>query len=85
MGITLVAGFAFGGVRVAFKRLLPERSEAEGQEFISLNIDESVRELDAARLEFRRVPADVLRRVDRTVSTSIRSALAAPSYWQVSK
>ena len=44
MGITLVAGFAFGGVRVAFKRLLPERSEAEGQEFIALNIDESVRE-----------------------------------------
>jgi hypothetical protein len=44
MGITLVAGIAFGGVRIAFKRLFPERTEAEGPEFIALNIDETVRE-----------------------------------------
>jgi hypothetical protein len=44
MGITLVAGIAFGGVRIAFKRLLPSRSKAGEPEFISLNIDESVRE-----------------------------------------
>jgi hypothetical protein len=43
MGITLVAGVAFGGFRVAIKRLLPERNQSAEQEFISLNIDESVR------------------------------------------
>ncbi len=43
MGITLVAGVAFGGFRVAIKRLLPERNQEAEQEFISLNIDESVR------------------------------------------
>ena len=43
MGITLVAGVAFGGFRVAIKRLLPERNQGPEQEFISLNIDESVR------------------------------------------
>ena len=41
MGITLVAGFAFGGVRFAFQRLLPRRQH-EGDEFISLNIDDAV-------------------------------------------
>jgi len=44
MGITIVAGFAFGGARVALKRLLPERNESPEQDFISLNIDESVRD-----------------------------------------
>jgi len=43
MGITLVAGVAFGGFRVAIKRLLPARSQSAEQEFISLNIDESGR------------------------------------------
>jgi hypothetical protein len=43
MGITLVAGVAFGGFRVAIKRLLPERNQSAEQEFISLNIDDSVR------------------------------------------
>ena len=43
MGITLVAGFAFGGARVALKRFLPERSQSVEQDFISLNIDETVR------------------------------------------
>lgn len=42
MGITLVAGFAFGGARVALKRFLPEHAQTVEQEFISLNIDESV-------------------------------------------
>jgi hypothetical protein len=42
MGITLVAGFAFGGARIALKRLLPRRNQTPEQEFISLNIDESV-------------------------------------------
>ncbi|HMK24265.1 MAG TPA: hypothetical protein VK466_18175, partial [Terriglobales bacterium] len=41
MGITLVAGFAFGGVRLALKRLLPEREQTE-EEFIALNLDEAV-------------------------------------------
>jgi hypothetical protein len=44
MGITLVAGVAFGGVRIALKRLLPQRNQSQEQDFISLNIDESVRE-----------------------------------------
>jgi hypothetical protein len=43
MGITLVAGFAFGGARVALKRFLPERSKGPEEDFISLNIDESLR------------------------------------------
>jgi hypothetical protein len=43
MGITLVAGVAFGGFRVAIRRFLPERNQSAEQEFISLNIDESVR------------------------------------------
>jgi hypothetical protein len=42
MAITLVAGLAFGGVRVALRRFLPERSQSVEQEFIALNIDESV-------------------------------------------
>jgi hypothetical protein len=43
MGITLVAGVAFGGVRVALRRLLPERSKESQPDFIALNIDESAR------------------------------------------
>jgi len=44
MGITIVAGFAFGGARVALRRLSPERNESAEQDFIALNIDESVRD-----------------------------------------
>jgi hypothetical protein len=44
MGITLVAGLAFGGARVALRRLLPEQNQTSEQDFISLNIDGSVRE-----------------------------------------
>jgi hypothetical protein len=44
MGITLVAGIAFGGARVAFKRLLRQQNQGPERDFISLNIDESVRE-----------------------------------------
>lgn len=41
MGITLVAGFAFGGVRLAVQRLLQQR-ERQGEEFIALNLDEAL-------------------------------------------
>lgn len=41
MGITLVAGLAFGGVRLALKRMLPEQEQVE-EEFIALNLDEAV-------------------------------------------
>jgi hypothetical protein len=44
MGITLVAGLAFGGARVAMRRLMPERTQSEEQDFIALNIDDSMRE-----------------------------------------
>jgi hypothetical protein len=44
MGITLVAGVAFGGARVALKRLLPQQNQSPEQDFISLNIDEPVGE-----------------------------------------
>ena len=41
MGITLVAGLAFGGFRLALKRMLPEQRRTE-DDFISLNLDQSV-------------------------------------------
>jgi hypothetical protein len=41
MGVTLVAGIAFGGVRVVLRRLLPQGSQENEQDFISLNLDES--------------------------------------------
>jgi hypothetical protein len=41
MGITLVAGLAFGGFRLALKRLLPDQERTE-DDFISLNLDQSV-------------------------------------------
>jgi Protein of unknown function (DUF3485) len=44
MGITLVAGIAFGGVRVALQRLLPKRKRSAEEEFIALNIEETARE-----------------------------------------
>jgi hypothetical protein len=44
MALTLVAGFAFGGVRVLFRRLLTQRAGKAETEFISLHLDEAVRE-----------------------------------------
>lgn len=44
MGITLAAGLAFGGVRVALQRLLPQRNPNREDDFIALHIDERVRE-----------------------------------------
>ena len=41
MGITLVAGFAFGGVRVMLRRLIPESARNPETEFISLHLDEA--------------------------------------------
>ncbi len=42
MGITLAAGFAFGGVRVALQKLLPQRSRSVEDDFIALHIDEAL-------------------------------------------
>lgn len=44
MGITLAAGLAFGGVRVALQRLLPQRNRTSEDDFIALHIDETERE-----------------------------------------
>jgi hypothetical protein len=44
MGITLAAGVAFGGVRIALQRVLPKQNRSADDEFIALNIDETVRE-----------------------------------------
>jgi hypothetical protein len=44
MGITLAAGLAFGGVRVALQRLLPRRDQNGEDDFIALHIDETARE-----------------------------------------
>ena len=44
MGITLAAGLAFGGVRVALQRLLPQRNRTSEDDFIALHIDETARE-----------------------------------------
>ena len=41
MGITLVAGLAFGGARLALRRMLPEEEQTE-EEFIALNLDAAV-------------------------------------------
>jgi hypothetical protein len=42
MAITIVAGFAFGGVRVLFQRLLPNRTANAEADFISLHLDEAL-------------------------------------------
>lgn len=44
MAITLVAGVAFGGVRVMLQRLIPDRLRTAEAEFISLHIDDGSRE-----------------------------------------
>jgi hypothetical protein len=41
MGITLVAGFAFGGVRVLLQRLVPESARNPEAEFISLHLEDA--------------------------------------------
>ena len=40
MAITLVAGFAFGGVRVLLQRLIPQSARNPEGEFISLHLDD---------------------------------------------
>ena len=50
MGLALVAGIAFGGIRILVKRILPERvfDRPEGMEFISLHLsDNRARPLDS--------------------------------------
>jgi hypothetical protein len=42
MGITLAAGVAFGGFRVALQRLLPKRNRGAEDDFIALHIDEAI-------------------------------------------
>jgi hypothetical protein len=42
MAITIIAGFAFGGVRVLFQRLLPHRAAKDETDFISLHLDEAL-------------------------------------------
>jgi hypothetical protein len=42
MAITIVAGFAFGGVRVLFQRVLPSRAAKTEADFISLHLDEAL-------------------------------------------
>jgi hypothetical protein len=43
MGLALVAGIAFGGIRIMVKRILPERvfDRPEGMEFISLHLSDN--------------------------------------------
>ena len=50
MGLALVAGIAFGGIRIMVKRIMPERvfDRPEGMEFISLHLsDHGVRPQDS--------------------------------------
>jgi len=50
MGLALVAGIAFGGIRIMVKRIMPERvfDRPEGMEFISLHLsDHRVRPQDS--------------------------------------
>jgi hypothetical protein len=44
MALTVVAGFAFGGVRVLFQRVLPQGSSGTENEFIALHLDEGARD-----------------------------------------
>ena len=44
MALTLVAGLAFGGLRVLLQRLAPAGSRTAEHEFIALHIDDGVRE-----------------------------------------
>jgi hypothetical protein len=41
MGLTLVAGFAFGGLRVLFQRLIPASARSPEAEFIALHLDDT--------------------------------------------
>ena len=44
MGITIAAGFAFGGVRVLLARVLSARRGDDGTEFIALHLDQAAPE-----------------------------------------
>jgi hypothetical protein len=44
MGLTLVAGFAFGGLRVLFQRVIPASARTPEAEFISLHLDDTGRD-----------------------------------------
>jgi hypothetical protein len=50
MALTLVAGFAFGGVRVLFQRLVSSRAAKVEAEFISLHLDDAMREPSRVRV-----------------------------------
>jgi len=52
MALTLVAGVAFGGVRVLLQRLIPASARSPEGEFISLHLEETSRET-SARSGFR--------------------------------
>lgn len=41
MGLTLIAGFAFGGARVLLQRILPRREDVGENEFIALHLDQA--------------------------------------------
>jgi len=44
MGLTLVAGLAFGGLRVLLQRLIPASARTPEAEFISLHLDDTTRD-----------------------------------------
>jgi len=50
MAITIVAGFAFGGVRVLFQRLLPSGAAKSEADFISLHLDDALEPSRAVRV-----------------------------------
>jgi hypothetical protein len=52
MGLALIAGFAFGGIRIAMGRLFPGRvfDRPENVEFIALHLEEDKQEPDNSRL-----------------------------------
>ena len=58
MGITLAAGLAFGGVRVALQRLLSQRNRGSEDDFIALHIDETTRETRGGGVRVSSGPAE---------------------------
>jgi hypothetical protein len=54
IGLALVAGVAFGGIRVLIKRMFPDRhfGRPEEAEFIALHLEESGKELGQSRPKF---------------------------------
>jgi hypothetical protein len=51
VGLSLVAGVAFGGIRILMKRLFPDRvfDRSEDMEFISLHLDENLEQASRRR------------------------------------